>query len=199
MLFFLGIRELRFEPRLPFCSNISKNKKLPHKNEEAFSALERITHLLFYYLCIRELRFEPRLPFCSNISKNKKLPHKNEEAFSALERITHLLFFLCIREPCFEPRLPFCSNISKSKKLPHKNEEAFSALERIRTPNPRSRNPIFYPVELRVQFPTQNYTKKPSENRRLLDAQNFIEIADLTRYFLRIHYHVYYPSRHQTL
>ena len=54
----------------------------------------------------------------------------------------------------------FCKSPIKTKHTQQVAEYASfsSALERIRTPNPRSRNPIFYPVELRVQFVE---TKKP--------------------------------------
>ncbi len=54
----------------------------------------------------------------------------------------------------------FCKSPIKTKHTQQVAEYAsfISALERIRTPNPRSRNPIFYPVELRVQFVE---TKKP--------------------------------------
>ena len=54
----------------------------------------------------------------------------------------------------------FCKSPIKTKHTQQVAEHASfsSALERIRTPNPRSRNPIFYPVELRVQFVE---TKKP--------------------------------------
>lgn len=54
----------------------------------------------------------------------------------------------------------FCKSPIKTKHIQQVAEYASfsSALERIRTPNPRSRNPIFYPVELRVQFVE---TKKP--------------------------------------
>ena len=54
----------------------------------------------------------------------------------------------------------FCKSPIKTKHTQQVVEYALfsSALERIRTPNPRSRNPIFYPVELRVQFVE---TKKP--------------------------------------
>ena len=38
------------------------------------------------------------------------------------------------------------------------------APERIRTPNPRSRNPIFYPVELRVQNVCKN--RKYADKRK---------------------------------
>lgn len=54
----------------------------------------------------------------------------------------------------------FCKSPIKTKHTQQVVEYALfsGALERIRTPNPRSRNPIFYPVELRVQFVE---TKKP--------------------------------------
>ena len=54
----------------------------------------------------------------------------------------------------------FCKSPIKTKHTQQVAEYASfnGALERIRTPNPRSRNPIFYPVELRVQFVE---TKKP--------------------------------------
>ena len=54
----------------------------------------------------------------------------------------------------------FCKSPIKTKHTQQVAECALfsGALERIRTPNPRSRNPIFYPVELRVQFVE---TKKP--------------------------------------
>ena len=54
----------------------------------------------------------------------------------------------------------FCKSPIKTKHTQQvaKYASFSSALERIRTPNPRSRNPIFYPVELRVQFVE---TKKP--------------------------------------
>ena len=54
----------------------------------------------------------------------------------------------------------FCKSPIKTKHTQQVAEYASfsSALERIRTPNPRSRNPIFYPVELRVQLVE---TKKP--------------------------------------
>ena len=42
-------------------------------------------------------------------------------------------------------------DISNNKNKLH-NSGAYCALERIRTPNPRSRNPIFYPVELRMHL-----------------------------------------------